>query len=307
MGRCREMIGDPLSKIFLVIIVLVIFPFKVNASEAPLYPMDPEVWVEVENDEYDMDVEPGTSGMLHIRGWVHCEVAAAYPPGETVQVTVDIGGTNYYTNVFQYDFDKTTDVAEMNLDIAPILGASVEHEILMRFIPNWVILPTGRTGGGTEDQTVVHPLPYGSVHIRDPEKAIFGVGEKKRIDIIVENNGNSEAVIQMNIESVEGFEFTYPSLLFIIPERSFGVYPFFITQTSGSGKEGKLHIKATSSVPGVMASDEVDLEYETEGSIGQIITNPVFIVSLLVFIVVMIAATALLVRRRKRKKDLRSY
>ncbi|MBN1540202.1 MAG: hypothetical protein JW939_08675 [Candidatus Thermoplasmatota archaeon] len=307
MGRRKDLYYGSFAVLLLVPVLIAANFYPGGVQAAPIYPLDPDVWVEVEHDEYDVNVEPETSEMLHVHGWVHCKTPPAFPPGETVIVHVDIGGTTILNDVFQYVFDRSTDVAEMNLEIVPILGASVELEILMRFIPNWYIDSIKRSGSGTEDQAVVHPLPYGAVHIRDPEKVTFSVGENKKIEVIVENNGNCEARVSMLIENEEGFRFAYPGLAFIIPERSFGIYPFYMEQTSGGGKEGKLHIKATSSVPGVLSSDEVDIEYETTGSIGNFFTGPIFLVSFLILAAIITAALVIILRRRQKKEVLRPH
>jgi len=315
MGRRIVVMSATILFVLLAVLFTNIFPNMASATipnnlwennaEAPLAPMDPDVWVEVENDDYDLNVEPGSAEPASIKAWVHCDVPPNLAPGEKVVVIVDILGIYAVKDAFIFEFDRTTDVAEMNLQVPPLTGISSEQEYLIRFVPRWSMDVPQRTGGGTSDETLIHPIPYGSVHVKEMDVVRFDVGETVYIEIIVENNGNSEARVSMDIEDEEGMEFIYPDLLFLIPERSFGIYTLGVKQPSGGGKNGDIHVRAKSSVRGLLDSYEMDIEYETRGKVVVFLTNPYISISFLLLIAVFIASVVLLIRRRQKKRELR--
>ncbi|MGA1872774.1 MAG: hypothetical protein ACMUHY_03805 [Thermoplasmatota archaeon] len=312
----RKAAAHRILMFLLVIAVLIISIDDITAGPAekdPVYrqplapkaPMDPEVWVEVEYEEYEMIVEPGAARATPIRAWVYCETPPGFPPGEKVTVLVDVLGPWRVITQFIFVFDKTSDVAEMYLEVQPRIGASTEHVWEIHFVPRWSINTPQRSGGGTPDTAIIRPLPYGSVRIMDMDPVRFNVGEGQKVEIVVENNGNCEARITIGVEDDAGFDIAFPEMIFIVQERSFGTYEIWIKQTSGGGKEGKLLISATSSIPGMMSRDEVELHYETRGRVEVFFTNPLVNVFLLLLMAVFIASVVMFVRWRQKRNESR--
>lgn len=313
MGRRRAFVSISLILLFLFIIIMDLIPTDASGIAAPLAPLDPDVWVEVDHEESNINVEPEVSEGFMVTAWVHCDVPPDLPPGEFVTVKVDviktfvkvdIMQTDVFPDLFIFDFDRKTDVAQMNFPFTELSGVSVEWEIKVIFQPKWSIKRPARNGVGSSNETIFHILPYGSVSVKYVDRLKFDVGKMEYVEMIVENNGNCEAKISIQIEQEEGLEFLHPDLLFIIPERSFDVYQLGIKQPSGGGKEGKIHVRAVSSVPGRSSTYEFDIEYETKGKLEVFLTNPLVSIASLVLMAVFISSVVLLVRRRQRKREL---
>jgi len=315
MGRRKVNVSASILLVLFAVLFIDIFPYMASATssnnimeneaDAPPPPLDPDVWVEVEHEEYDINVEPEVTEWLLVKAWVHCDVPPDLPPGDFVTVKVDITGTYNYPNIFSFDFDRKIDMAQMNFYFTPPSGLSVERNIQIIYQPKWSMVRPARNGVGTSNETILHPLPYGSVFVEYVIPLKFNVGKMVYLGMIVENNGNCEAKISIQIGQEEGLEFLYPDLILIIPEDSSDVYPLGIKQPSGRGKEGKIHVRAVSSVPGRSDTYEFDIEYETRGKVEVFLTNPLVSISFLVLIAVFITSVVLFVRRRQRKRELR--
>jgi hypothetical protein len=273
--------------------------------EAPMAPMDPEVWVEVEHEEYNLVVEPGKAQTTNVRGWVHCVVSPATPPGTDVAVSLTILGGLYLSEYFYFRFDRTKEVEEFLIILPEAAGASVDNSYSIRFYPEWSMSSPERHGAGESTETHVSYLPYGRVHVREMEEVRFDVGEWEEVEVIAENNGNCDAMLTISADGGSGIEVEFTSNAIHVTEGTVAIFLARIKQGSGGGKDGSIRITVTSSIEGEQSTGETYLEYRTTGRVANFLSSTLFIVFLLIGTVTFITAFILVLRRFrgiKRKK-----
>ena len=272
-----------------------------HRPDGPLLPMDPDVWVVVEQDTYVMQVEPGNADVVPIEGSVHLDTPAGYPPDKEVIVALDIIGSIAHTQNLLFTLDRSNNVEEFIVEVPPILGALVDEDIFIRFHTSWYTHSPERTGTGGSDEARIYPVPYGSVHVQDRKKVIFDVGDNYEFEVLVENNGNCEAHITMSLEVDGNLEVSYPTLHFVVQARNVGYYPFLLKQKSGAGTSGKLTVTARSNITGLKYLSMVVIEYQTRGKALAFLWDPIVIAGLIILLVVIASGSFIVYRKMKKK------
>jgi hypothetical protein len=273
--------------------------------DTPMAPIDPEVWVEVEHEEYNLVVEPGRAETMNVRGWVHCVVSPATPPGTDVYVSLTILGGIYLSEYFQFQFDRAKEVEEFLLILPEATGASVDNSYNIRFYPEWSMSSPQRHGAGESTEVQVNYLPYGRIYVREMEEVRFDVGEWEEVEVITENNGNCDATLTISADGGSGIEVEFDSNTIQVIEGTVAIFLARIKQGSGGGKDGTIRFTVTSSVEGEQSKGETYLEYRTTGKVANFLSSTLFIVFLMIGIVTFITAFILILRRfrgRNRKK-----
>jgi len=307
MGR----IG-PLFTTFIILLLAGTQNFSILSSgrsipihDAPLAPIDPEVWVEVEHDEYNLMVEPGKAQTTEVRGSVHCVLSPATPPGSEVEVSLKILGGLYLSEYFQFRFDRSKDVENFLITIPEMTGASVDSSYLIRFYPEWSISSPQRHGAGEPTETHVNYLPYGCIRVREMEEVRFDVGEWEEVEVLAENNGNCDTTLTISSDGERGIEVEFASNAIMVPEGTVGIFLVRLRQGSGGGKDGTIRFSVSSSVEGEQSTGETYLGYRTTGKVANFLSSGLLILFLMIGIVTLLTAVLLVLRRSrglKRKK-----
>ncbi len=269
--------------------------------EGPKAPLDPTVWIQMEQETYNVTVEPGMFEPFEIKGWVHCEVSPASPPGTRVRVTLTILGDAYFSESYLFIFDRTNEVEEFTLLGQDMQALSVENIYQISLYPEWSIDNPQRNGAGVPAFVNIRPLPYCWLRIQEVEDQQFDVGKWHEIELLIENNGNSDATVNVYVDVPEGFEVSIPNMDFRICEKKVDVFPIRIKQVSGTGKEGSITVRARSSTPGQFNQAQTDVKFQTVGRFSKILSSALVIAFILIGIGTIITAIVMIIRNYRKR------
>ncbi|MFW3147140.1 MAG: hypothetical protein ACMUIE_10055 [Thermoplasmatota archaeon] len=265
--------------------------------------MDPEVWIETEQEEFDICVEPGHSDDIEVKGIIHCDFASGTPPGTEVDVTLRILSNVEYTVDLYFYFKKgEEESAPFRIIVPAPIAQPTNIELFLTLFADWFIKNTNRYGQSEMHRIFLHALPYSHLRILDLHEQYFKVGQWHRIDIEVENRGNCHTDVFVEIDSGDKLEVMLPDLKFSVRSGGIGVYPIHLKQSSGMGKDGHVSITVRSDLPGEHNVDTHEFYFKTEGKIMGFITEPLVIIPLIIIFAFLIT-TMIIIIKKKRKKE----
>jgi uncharacterized protein YuzE len=270
--------------ILLFLLILTTFPY---ANGETLYerekgvkaPIEPTVWIELEEDVLMIDVDTETNDFNYIKGSVHCDIPKAAPPGYQVNAKIYVGNSV----MFEFILHRSLPVMDFQVTLTISKSNSANVPRVYNFWGNWITESPRANGPISEVFCEVWALPFGEVHFSDIGYILVKEGKWYDLEIPISNNGNCPAKITITIETENNVNIDISQATIDVPHKDVDQFKVRIKTGSGSPDQGDVKMTITSNIQGKNMKDVHTIQYEKDKRILGPFTAPWVIVFLSVF------------------------
>jgi len=253
-----------------------------NGIQAPI---KPNVWIELERDYIEINVDTSSDDFHYVRGTIHCEIPLAAPPGYQVKVVmysnfVGSYGFIFHRNLQQQEFQEVIPVSK---------GTSADAPTYRNYDGHWETESPKDNGPIEGVVCEIWALPFGEVHFPQVVGDLL-VREDKwiKFEVPIENYGNCLAQITLSVEAEDGIEVDIVQPTIGIEQKLSDGFLVRVKVGSNAADTGNIRMTAVSSVQGTHMRDVYTIEYEKDNRVIGPFTAPMIIIFLSTFSLIVI-------------------
>jgi hypothetical protein len=258
-------------------------------------PLDPVVWIELDHEVIEIDVDIDLDRAHYVTGTVYCEIPLAAPP--SYQVSVEISGTMFSFGVL---FFRGYESQEFQGPVVISRSTSAYEPQYYSYWGTWKTENPQANGEVAEQMCKVWALPFGDVKIASVGDLEIKENNWKEFDVPVENHGNCHADVTLDISSEEDLEIRITPGTMQISEKTFDTFSVRIKAGPDSPDEGQIKMTATSSVTGSNMKDVYVIYYQKDQRLIGPFTAPWVIGFLSSFSFIVLTTLAIIFWRHRR-------
>ncbi len=273
-----------------------------NNREGPSGLLPPEISIELDHDSMEVDVSPGSDGVVTFEGTVYCDVPPTTPPGQECIVYLITNAGGWAVNsipAIAFSRTKTQERFLFDVQVPPETSSTREAEL--EIFAKWQYSPGVEMGTaeGTSAKIIIKPYCNLAFTSEDPVMRA-PVGEWADLRLILKNEGNTDSNIILEITFEDGVEVEIESNTIVIGER--GEYEISIRakQRGGLAKSNPISIRATSQHEGERNDVTFGLYLKTETSIRSLSGFPLLLTISSTLILIAVAISIIVIIRRRK-------
>ncbi len=273
-----------------------------DKGDGPSGLLPPEISIELDHDFKEVDVSPGSDGVVTFDGTVYCDMPPATPPGQECMVFLiaDAGGWAVDSiPAIAFSRTKTQERISIDVQVPPETSSSLENEL--EISAKWRYEPGIEQGyaEGTNAEIII--TPYCNLTFTSEKPVMRApVGEWAKFSLILKNEGNTDTNITLEVTVEDGVEYEIESNTIIIREQGEYEISLRAKQKSGLAGSNPISIKAKSPHEGQRNEVTFGIYLKTENSARALLGNPIFYIISSTLILVAIAVSIIVIKRKKR-------
>ena len=263
--------------------------------------LPPDISIVLDHYSMDVDVYPGTDGVMTFEGTVYCDLPPSTPPGQEclVFLIADAGGFAV-SNPPALTFSRTISEERFSIEVQVPPKTSSSEQKELQVSGKWRYSP-GTTQGiveGTSADIIINPYCALKFGTEDPVKKA-SVGDWVEYDIVLKNDGNSDSNVTIEIKADDNIEVEIESYSIIVREKSEYRISLRAKQTDGMGSSNAIYLKAISSLEGETNEATAELYLTTHTSIKNLLGLPFLIIISALLMIGAVIISIVVIRKRR--------
>jgi hypothetical protein len=270
--------------------------------DAPANPFLPEVYIVMDTDEIDADVQRSSSQV--VAGSIISNIPATAPPGYTIKVMLFYSTTLNAIDVELGEFNLNKDIPDARFSLFYPLEEkmSPDNPITFTFDGYWRVIDTEMNNQLTPVHCILRPIPYCFLDFSPIPEVDIDNDVWNDIPVFVENQGNAPATVTLMASGDDNCEAGVRDGTKIVGS---GEAVQFIVQVKSTNSEtdGTVRLSVSGTVEGDIYQTTSEIIWHTEkGFIGTMSYEVFFVLIGILIITIAVVITVISILRSKGKK-----
>ena len=297
---------------FLVTSILVFTAFSGNVSsmenrisfdgiEGSSKLMDPDIYIEIDQDELFVDVEPGKDGICEVTGTIYCDMPPTTPPGQQCLVFPIAHASGWAVEnppAIAFTRTYTEESFNIRIQVPPETSAVTPGTFVLS--ARWRYSP-GVEAGDVDPVSINITVNSYCNLVLGSEKPVLKapVGEWVEFELTLRNDGNVDSNVTLDISSDSDVVVELRSKSLFLLEKNVIIIKIKAKQEGGYGRSNPMTIRATSPYDGDKNDITFGLYLKTTSSMVSLMKSPVLLILFSMILLLSVGISVFIYKKRK--------